>query len=223
MSTPRVTAPSPGRATFDFSRLANDLAEAGYVIIPDFLSLETGVALVDEIATLWSDGSYRAAAVGRSGEKQVRSEIRNDHVRWLDPAALTAPQAGYWNDMEELRTALNLDLFLGLFDLEAHLACFPAGGHYKPHLDRHRGTEARVLSAIVYLNPGWIPSDGGELRLYTDREAGVSGPSVDIIPEFGKLVLFLSADFWHEVLPALRERHSITGWFRRRAEVPPLF
>ena len=35
-------------------------------------------------------------------------------------------------------------------------------------------------------------------------------------PEGGSLVVFLSAELPHEVLPASRERMSIAGWFRRR-------
>jgi len=37
---------------------------------------------------------------------------------------------------------------------------------------------------------------------------------LDIYPRDGRLVLFLSADFEHEVLPAARERLSVAGWFR---------
>ena len=218
MNSPRVADLSPDAPFTDFDGLADDLSEAGYVVVPDFLGRQTGETLVEEITTLWNDGSYRAAAVGRGDERQIRAEIRSDHVRWLDPTALTTPQAGYWEQMERLRVALNRTLYLGLFDLEAHLACFPAGAHYKAHLDRHRESEVRQLSAIIYLNPEWSTEDGGELRLYTDRESGTGGPFLDVIPGFGKLVLFLSGDFWHEVLPARRERHSITGWFRRRVE-----
>ena len=39
----------------------------------------------------------------------------------------------------------------------------------------------------------------------------------EILPQSGRLVLFLSARFLHEVMPARRERLSITGWFKRRA------
>jgi SM-20-related protein len=49
------------------------------------------------------------------------------------------------------------------------------------------------------------------LRLY------LSDHHLDVYPSGGKLVLFLSADFDHEVLPATRDRFSIACWFRRRA------
>jgi SM-20-related protein len=39
----------------------------------------------------------------------------------------------------------------------------------------------------------------------------------DVLPVAGTLVCFLSDRFEHEVLPATRERLSLTGWFRRRA------
>jgi len=216
MTTPRLSGPTPGSTSSEFSLLARCLAEDGYVIVPHFLPHEISEPLVEEIATLWHDGTYRHAAVGRGNDKQVRAEIRSDHVRWIDPGAITAAQRGYWRRMEALRLALNHELFLGLFDFEAHLACFPSGAHYKAHLDRHRQSEDRIISTVIYLNPEWNSDDGGILRLYTDRVAGVEGPFTDVIPEFGKLVLFFSGDFWHEVLPAHRERHSITGWFRRR-------
>lgn len=220
MSITQAPGADSGQVSPDHSILATALAENGYVVVPDFLPVASGGSLAGEIALLWSEGTYREAAVGKGDEKKIRAEIRSDHVRWLDPDVPTPAQQDYWDCMEKLRLTLNRELFLGLFDLEAHLACFPAGAHYKAHLDRHRGSEARLLSAIVYLNDEWHSDDGGQLRLYTDREAGTEGPSIDILPEFGKLVLFFSEGFWHEVLPARRERHSITGWFRKRAGSP---
>ena len=42
------------------------------------------------------------------------------------------------------------------------------------------------------------------------------GSTHDILPVFGRLALFLSADFEHEVLAPARPRMSIAGWFRQR-------
>lgn len=200
--------------------VAAALAGPGHAVVDDFLEGATVATLRGEIEAFRSRGILRGAAVGRGGGKQVRSEIRGDEVLWLDPAALTEAQDTYWRTMEALRAGLNRGLFLGLFDLEAHLACYPPGSFYKPHLDCHRGGSARVVSAIVYLNEAWTTEDGGQLRLYTDRAAGLSGPFLEILPGAGRLVLFLSDAFWHEVLPSRRTRFSLTGWFRRR-EGPP--
>jgi SM-20-related protein len=210
--------PEPGSVSLADAAAA--LAEPGFAVVRDFLDEATVGALRDETEAFRDRGILREAAVGRGGEKGVRSEIRGDRVLWLDPLALTEPQSRYWEAMESVRVDLNRTLFLGLFDLEAHLASYAPGTFYKPHLDCHRGGSARLVSAIVYLNDRWTAEDGGQLRLYTDPEAGVSGPALDIFPEAGKLVLFRSADFWHEVLPARRERFSLTGWFRKRDDTP---
>jgi len=114
-----------------------------------------------------------------------------------------------------LREQLDRELFLGLRELEAHYALYPPGARYARHRDRFRDDDARVLSAVLYLNDDWNEADGGALRLYFDT--GVSTPYRDIAPHAGTLVLFLSAEFDHEVLPATRERLSVAAWFRRAA------
>ncbi len=39
----------------------------------------------------------------------------------------------------------------------------------------------------------------------------------DVVPQAGTLLVFMSEKWPHEVLPATRDRLSITGWLRRRA------
>lgn len=39
----------------------------------------------------------------------------------------------------------------------------------------------------------------------------------DVLPTGGCLVVFMSGEVPHEVMPATRDRLSLTGWFRRRA------
>ncbi|MDQ6647670.1 MAG: 2OG-Fe(II) oxygenase, partial [Pseudomonadota bacterium] len=85
---------------------------------------------------------------------------------------------------------------------------------YARHLDRLRDNDARVISAVFYLNDDWLDSQGGALRLYLPN-----GSTRDIYPRAGSLLLFLSARFEHEVLPATRDRLSIACWMRQRALV----
>lgn len=204
-----------------FDAIIDDLAHTGFSVIPGFFSCAWASALMKENLAIWEEGDFKKAAVGRGKRKQRRAEIRTDSIHWLTPSTLTPLQEIYWHRLHALREELNRSLFLGLFELEAHLARFSAGGYYKPHLDQHRKTSSRILSAITYLDDDWVEEDGGNLRLYTDRFEGVDGPFLDVSPEPGKLVLFLAADFWHEVRIARRPRHTITGWFRRReAPVP---
>ncbi|HYJ20383.1 MAG TPA: 2OG-Fe(II) oxygenase, partial [Burkholderiales bacterium] len=115
---------------------------------------------------------------------------------------------------EQMRLKLNRDLQVGLFEFECHFARYKPGAFYRKHLDQFSRDSRRRLSSILYLNQDWRDADGGELRLYLERKP-VSG-HVDIRPDGGTLVLFLSEKFPHEVLPAKRERHSLTGWFKAR-------
>ena len=59
-------------------------------------------------------------------------------------------------------------------------------------------------------------------RAFGPRAPGGTPPSpqipfIEFWPEAGTLVVFWSADFWHEVR---RKRLSLTGWFLRRASNP---
>lgn len=171
-----------------------------------------------EVATLRADlQAHRdrlgEAAVGRSGERQLDPGIRADLTCWLDGG--TPAQRRFLGALEQLRLVLNQRLFLGLFDYEAHYACYPQGAGYLRHVDAFRGATCRLLSTVFYLNDGWREGDGGELRLWD--EAG--GEVATLTPLAGRAVIFLSEEFPHEVMPACRERLSIAGWFRVR-ELP---
>jgi SM-20-related protein len=73
----------------------------------------------------------------------------------------------------------------------------------------------RIVSAIAYLNPDWeVERDGGQLRLYLGEAD--TPPFEDVAPLGGQLVCFMSDRFPHEVLPTLRERLALTGWFTAR-------
>jgi len=122
--------------------------------------------------------------------------------------------AAYLRWMDSLREALNRELFLGLCEFEAHYAHYPAGAFYRRHVDRHRDSNARVVSAVFYLNPDWPAEAGGEFVMYA--RDGVQ-ERYRQRPEGGTLVLFMSDDMPHEVLPATQPRWSIAGWFRTRS------
>jgi SM-20-related protein len=194
-------------------QLLNGIAGQGFAVIDNFLPPAKISALASEARTLHSQGETRRAMTGKkAGEKP--DNIRGDFIHWVDDTNPSATQQEYLQCMEELRSDLNQNFYLGLFDLEAHFAVYPPGAAYRKHLDQFQGDNKRQVSCILYLNNDWQAEDGGQLRLYLDE---TSEPQyVDIQPEGGKLVTFLSSRFWHEVLPATRERISLTGWFRTR-------
>lgn len=170
-------------------------------------------ALAEEARALRATGAFRPAGVG--ADRRRAAELRGDEILWLDPAAPSAAQRALFDRLEALRLELNRDCLLGLFELEAHFAAYPPGARYPTHVDRLRGDGARVLSIVLYLNADWRVEDGGVLRLYL--AAAGRAPYADVAPVGGTLVAFLSERFPHAVLPARRERLSLTGWFRRRA------
>ena len=108
---------------------------------------------------------------------------------------------------------LNEALFIGAQEAELHFARYAVGAFYRTHRDRFRDDDARLVSLVFYLNDDWSGDAGGELVLYGDDDGGEVVARVQ--PRAGTMVCFLSDRFPHEVLPANRERYSLTGWLRR--------
>ena len=187
----------------------------GWASTPGYVERGDSMRLRSECAEASERGDFKRAGVGRGLNLQVRDEIRGDTVMWLQTGDASEEQGLYLAKLELLRLALNERFFLGLFEFEGHFAIYPEGAFYKAHLDRHVGTGDRIVTIILYLNPDWQPGDGGELKLWT-TPGDKAGAFVLIEPRMGTMVCFLAGDHWHEVLPANKERMSITGWFRQR-------
>ena len=214
MSETTTEIPLPGVSETELGRITETLARDGYAVIPHFLDSDTCAALAAEGHQQIDSGMLKAAGVGQGSEHSLRDEIRSDHILWLDENNAEPLQKQYLALLEAYRQQVNQQLFLGLFEFEGHLALYPPGSFYKRHLDRFRDDDRRTVTAILYLNEEWKESDGGQLRFYPNGES--EEEYVDILPEAGTLVTFLSHDYWHEVLPGNRDRMSITGWFKRR-------
>ena len=193
--------------------IADEVAAQGYAVTPDFLSITEVAELASDLRTLQQSGEMRGAGVGKDAE--VTNNVRGDFIHWLEESSASPAQQVYLQRLEELRLALNQTLYLGLFEFEGHFASYPPGAFYRKHLDQFQHDSQRALSCILYLNDSWLEESGGQLRMYLDENDDTVYR--DIQPRGGTLVTFLSARYWHEVLPAWRERLSITGWFRTRS------
>lgn len=200
------------RSTLD--PLLDDLAEQGWAIATNALPADLTLELAKECRERANEGALQPAGVGRGSAHWVQEGVRGDHIQWLEPGQCAAGDR-YLAMLDDLRGQLNQALYLGLEDYEGHFALYPPGTFYQKHLDRFRDDDRRAVSAVFYLNSDWLPEQGGALRLYL-----ADGRELDVLPEAGTLVLFLSADLPHEVLPATRERLSLTGWLRRRGNSP---
>lgn len=196
------------------TRIVDDLAEQGWSLQSQFIAPSLTLELAEECRKRAAQGALAPAGVGRGAQQQIREGVRGDQIQWLE-AGQAAACDQYLRVFDQLRVALNQGLYLGLEDFEGHFALYPPGAFYQKHVDRFRDDDRRAVSAVFYLNQDWLAEQGGALRLYLPN-----GETRDVLPQAGSLLLFLSADMPHEVLPATRERLSLTGWFRRRGNGP---
>jgi SM-20-related protein len=155
-------------------------------------------------------GEFVSARVGSGAGSRRREEIRGDSICWIAPPLLPA-ERNLLRQLEELRVGLNAQALLGLFELELHYAWYPPGAGYARHVDQPQGRAQRQVSLAIYLNAGWVPAAGGELRIFDD-----GGRHRDIEPVAGRLVSFLTPGREHAVLPTHCDRLSISGWLRAR-------
>ena len=198
------------------------MAENGFCVLDNFISPDTVLCLAAEISALNSDDKMQAARTGRLAAT-VNLKLRGDSIHWLDENHASLAQLTYFKKMEDLRCQLNQQLYLGLHSLECHLALYPIGSAYPKHLDRFQLHDdshlaQRQISCILYLNQDWLAEDGGYLRLHLNDD-GVTMLNIahlDIAPIAGRLIVFLSDSFYHEVLPTHRARMSLTAWFLNR-------
>lgn len=210
-----IDAPDAYWDTAQLSPLIDGLVNQGWYVGRRFLASALCAALFDDLRALQARDALQEAAVGRGDERTLRRDIRGDAIHWLDRESLA--QRRYLTLMGELQQQINIALYLGLFEFEAHFALYPPGGFYRKHYDSFRGRANRVISTVLYLNPEWPADAGGEMALYDEHE--VEREVTRISPEAGTFACFLSDRIPHEVLPTQRPRVSIAGWFRRNASL----
>ncbi len=202
-----MTAIPPYVFTLELDAICADLVARGYSIQPDALPEPLRVQLRAELLARFDE--LTQAGIGRGQDHLQADAVRNDSTLWLEGGSPGQDQ--YLALLEQLRQHLNRQLFLGLSHGECHFAYYGPGHYYQKHRDAFRGQSNRLVSVVSYLNEYWPAGAGGELVIYNDQDQ----PLARISPEPGTLVVFLSEDFPHQVLPAADHRYSIAGWLRR--------
>jgi SM-20-related protein len=187
-----------------FDSIATGLAEQEFAITDQFLSQTEVDAILALPHFQAGRGAFKKAGISK--QVQVNEAIRGDYIQWIDKASAPEAASVYLHRLDELIRYLNRNLFLSLKDAEVHYTFYPPGTFYKRHLDQFKQDDHRKLSVICYLNNDWKAEHGGALRMY------LPGRTRDVLPEAGRLVCFRSDRIEHEVLPATRERLSLTGW-----------
>ncbi|MDY6797635.1 MAG: 2OG-Fe(II) oxygenase [Pseudomonadota bacterium] len=197
--------------------LADSLARNGWADLDGRRQLGADLltALQKEVTVLDQRGAMRRAGIGRGADHFRDGSVRRDRIAWLE--GKSAPQQALFAFFEMLREGLNRRLFLGLRRFECHYATYQPGGFYRRHVDSFRGRASRVVSLVLYLNDDWQAGEGGALRVYhPDDEDKVLA---SVLPETGRMAVFMSEEVPHEVMPATRTRCSLACWFRQD-EVP---
>jgi SM-20-related protein len=192
--------------TEKFNAIADGLAENGFAVVDQFLS-QTEVKDILEIDHFQNGlKSFKKAGIGKKQDRQINEGIRGDYIYWLEKNNCPRAAQLYLERLSKLVEYLNQELYLSLKDYEVHMTIYPAGSYYRRHLDQFKHDDHRKLSIICYLNDGWKEEHGGQLRMFFEKNA------LDVLPIAGRVVCFRSDRIEHEVLPATRERLSLTGW-----------
>ncbi len=181
----------------------------GYAIIENAIDNDLMSELMADCYRI--NPHFSLAGIGRLNNLQIDDTVRKDKTYWFDGSSNA--QLGYQQLMEAVRNTLNRNFFMGLFDYECHYAKYTQGDFYKKHVDAFKGRSNRVFTTVLYLNS---PEKGGELVIYKPKSKDIE---IVIKPTAGTLVLFESERFVHEVLPAVDNRYSIAGWFRKNASI----
>ena len=177
----------------------------------------------------------RAGGVGPSQaiDKSARDCLAVDLLAPGLSAELPPPLLGLVQRISLLRVELAAATARPLVDVaELQLLIYPAGGHYRRHVDAGKASQRRAvrrsISLLVYLTEaGWdAAEDGGQLRVFadggidappsptepSDRDQAGASATFDVAPTAGTLVLFDSLSVPHSVLPTRRPRLALAGW-----------
>lgn len=190
-----------------FECVVQQILEQGRAVVEGLFPDQILTDLLHHLTALREADALRPAAIGAAGAAVVHTEIRSDCIRWWADSPESPAQRTYLEGIEALSDYLNRTCYTGIRSHEFMYAAYPPGAFYARHIDDFANKNARKFSVITYLNRQWKPGDGGELVAHR-------GEAERIAPVFGRTVVFPSAELEHEVLPARRERLSVTGWLR---------
>lgn len=186
-----------------YETITDALANDGYAIIENALDPHSCAELAKISKNI---STYKQAGI--SHKSTLDENRRKDKISWLDGD--NDVTCNYLEFADGLKGYLNRHLYLGLKYYEAHFALYEAGDFYEKHLDAFKHSKNRVVTTVYYLNEEWNNVNGGELIVYDNKGRQIK----KITPNANTLVVFMSEDFPHEVLPSNTTRHSIAGWFR---------
>lgn len=188
--------------------MMDSLDANGFAVVDGFIDDEAVARLLCNATTALQNGTFKDAGIGRETAHQTNKSIRSDQVMWMTQQTIHdwCPQLS--ERLDQLIDYLNQTCYAGINQCEFHLAHYGPGAFYKRHVDQFKHNGDRRFTVIVYLNPNWQPTDGGQLKVYTQN-----GPQ-EVEPKAGRLVFFESGVLEHEVTVSHQPRWSFTGWLK---------
>lgn len=200
--------------------IINDMNMYGLSVIDDFLGMEQGLEIFNEVHKMYAAGVFRDGQLvsNKLGERDLRT-IRGDKITWVKGTEDGCSNIGFLiNKIDAIVSTANTmqnNGQLGNYRIrertKAMVACYPgSGSHYVTHVD-NPNKDGRIITAIYYLNLNWdVKRSGGVLRIFPEQGGSVA----DIEPKFDRIIFFWSdRRNPHEVQPAHRTRYAITVWY----------
>lgn len=203
----------------------------GNGVCDSFLSGEEADQVRERLLEMWRTGECRPGEVeGRQGQGTAR--VRSDEYTYGADGDATLAIFTRRLDLlvvELCRTVPDLK-DLSLVRGKPMVAVYNgAGSRYGPHFDANRGSNGRVLTCVLYLNPFWREGDGAELLLWPHaRTLEPDGPTRKVQPLHGRLAVFLcNSRNLHEVSPVTAERTlepriAVSCWYYDASVLPSL-
>ncbi|MGC6513969.1 MAG: 2OG-Fe(II) oxygenase [Myxococcota bacterium] len=180
------------------------LADGDLLLQEHVLPQEVVRTARSDLSARFAAGDAYQAGTGKHGQHR---RVRGDHILWLEPP-LDGALGQIWTLFAQLQVALRDGLRMPLASFELQAARYDTGASYAKHHDAFHASNARLVTAILYLNEGWSADDGGHLVAWP------RGERREVAPLGGRLVVFRSESVLHEVQTARAERWAVTAWYR---------
>jgi SM-20-related protein len=193
-----------------YELLIEGILENGYAYCDNFLENGEVENLLKTFSERYEQGKFKEASIGKLDQVHKNLKIRGDEILWLENDSIDSAERVLLDKNQEFVNYLNRTCYLGIVETEIHFAKYAIGKFYRRHRDTFQAKKGRILSVIYYLNIDWIPENGGNLIIYTNKNNLEN--SISIAPLAGRLVCFESEKLEHEVTEAFSDRLSITGW-----------
>jgi len=198
----------------DLTKLKNE----GYFVRENYIDNEAVIEIRKEAEIMLENGTLRSAGMSSTENYWKDETTRGDKMTWisnLNDIHSYPKLTAILNYIDTLRKELNEATELNSTSTRIQLACYPGNGsRYVKHKDaippiNNDLTPKRRLTVLLYLNPDWKTDCGGHLRLHLKNDQ-----VFDVEPKAGTLLIFLSRQIDHEVLPTFKiPRFAITTWF----------